>query len=154
MKEITLGLAEKTALNRLIEQSKQTGTLEAARNVRSLRRDLGLRTAQKQVARMQQRAQELGQEIGQCEDKDAQAAMIGELQTTVPSWNNLLDSEIKQAHTIESGALSWLSGILEKHDWGEITTEQGQPVRVATDPGMLEAVANLGDAVAAALTGA
>ena len=59
-----------------------------------------------------------------------------------------------RTHTVEDTALSWLSELLQAHDWGQLTTQQGQTVKIATDPGMLEAVANLGDAVAAALTGA
>lgn len=155
MKPITLGLAERVLANNLIGQPA-TAKLNDARQAKAVRAGLALRAAEKEIEKRQERIEELRQQINQAQDKgsDEVRGAIVEIAGLAPTWNNLSESTEAKEYQIEPAALSWLSELLQARDWAQITTQQGQKVTVAVDPAMLEVVANLGDAVAAALTGA
>jgi hypothetical protein len=155
LKTITLGLAERVLANNLIGQPA-TAKLNDARQAKAVRAGLALRAAEKEIERRQGRIEELRQQINQAQDKgsDEVRAAIAEVASLAPTWNNLSESAEAKEYKIEPAALAWLSDLLQARDWAQITTQQGQKVTVAVDPAMLEVVANLGDAVAAALTGA
>lgn len=155
MKTITLGLAERVLANNLIGQPA-TAKLSDARQAKAVRAGLALRAAEKEIEGRQERIEDLRQQINGATDKgsDEVKAAVAEIASIAPTWANLTESTERKEYKIEPAALSWLSDLLTARDWSKVTTQQGQTITVAVDPAMLEVVADLGDAVAAALTSA
>lgn len=153
---ITLTQSQRIAAQYLIAQGGK-GQLTDARNARSLTRDLCLRGAAKVAERM---AEDFA--VKRREAQQALAAgdlarvrdLEAEARGTEPSWDNYLElDEPAREYSTESAALSWLNDLLAKADLAKVRTQQGQELTVAVDLTLLELVADLADAIAAAQSG-
>jgi len=126
LKTITLGLAERVLIARLLD-SGSSGEPGVARTVRALRQDLQIRAA------AQQAAEEFGDR----------------------TWDDLLDAGPAKEYTTDETHLLWLRDSLQRHGdkWSKVRAADGKEVEVPIPAGQLEAIANLADALSAALAG-
>lgn len=135
LKLIKLGLAEQQIISRVLNNGIKAD-IGTARIVRSIRRDLKLRDASRDVDEMTQAA--------------IKAAKAGDQDARLPSWDDLLDEE-QHEHTIDDTHLRSLQEWITTYDFAKQRGEDGKETTISVPPAMLEAAANTADAIADAL---
>jgi hypothetical protein len=135
LKVIKLGLAERQIISAVLGRGGD-GKIGTARIVRSLRHDLALREASRDIDEM---------------IKAAQDAAATDRTVKVPDWDDILEDGTPVEYTVDDVNLIALRGWLDAVDWSKARGEGGKEVEMPVIPAMLEAVANTADAIADAL---
>ena len=129
---IKLGLAERAITNTILAQNT-AGDVTTARLVRTLRRGLELRTAETEVNEM------------------VEAARGGGRAVTYDDLMAVAADDAPAGYDVSTEALRWLQDRLGKSAFGKGRDKDGNTIEVPIAADLLEAVANLADALGDAL---